>query len=128
MSNAGSMHDLEAVLERMVRKQERRILTGVGPTRWREMELEGAAPRRRILGPRSVGWMLSELLAWIKSRPIAPGGDANLVSEAEQTAPSADITGRGDARPSAITQSPNSRGRAVKRRRRERGRSDSEVT
>ena len=125
MGTAGANYDGD--YERIVREHERYIVTGIGPTRWREMELDGTAPRRRILGPRSVGWMLSELIAWIKSRPSAPGGDTNLVSEAEQTAPSADITGRTDAHASAITQSPNGPSRAVKCRRRKRGRPEVEA-
>ena len=61
-------------IDRLVREPERRELTGLGETQWRELERKGEAPRRRQIGPRAVGWRLSELVNWVNSRPIVPGG------------------------------------------------------
>ena len=60
--------------ERIVREPERKKVTGYGATQWRELERKGEAPRRRQIGPRAVGWLLSELIGWVKSRPAVPGG------------------------------------------------------
>ncbi len=60
-------------VDRIVRERERVEITGYAATRWREMEREGLAPRRRQIGPRAVGWLLSELMAWVTSRPPVAG-------------------------------------------------------
>ncbi len=60
--------------ERIVRNPERRKITGYGDTQWGVLEREGKAPRRRQIGPRAVGWLLSELIEWVNSRPAVPGG------------------------------------------------------
>ena len=60
-------------VDRIVRDPERRIITGYGPTQWRELERKGEAVRRRQIGPRAVGWLLSELIEWVNSRPTVPG-------------------------------------------------------
>lgn len=47
-------------------------------TRWR-MEKRGEFPQRRRLSPNRVGWLASEVFAWMESRPVsdipAPGSD-----------------------------------------------------
>jgi len=57
--------------ERIVLEPERKKLTGVGRSRWHEMEAEGLAPRRRQVSGNRTGHLLSELLEWIRARPIA---------------------------------------------------------
>lgn len=39
-------------------------------TRWRE-EKAGRFPKRRLISPNRVGWLESEILAWIESRPVS---------------------------------------------------------
>jgi prophage regulatory protein len=41
--------------------------------RWEE---KNRFPRRRVLGPRCVGWIEDEVKAWCESRPKRGGGDA----------------------------------------------------
>jgi len=57
----------EANVERVVRERERRQLTSIGRTRWREMELAGRTPPRVRLGLRAYGWLASDLEAFIRS-------------------------------------------------------------
>lgn len=52
--------------ERVVREKERRGITQVGRTRWRELELAGRTPPRVRLGLRSYGWLLSDLEDFIR--------------------------------------------------------------
>lgn len=54
--------------ERVIREAECRLLTGICRTTRYMMEKEGAFPTRRKLGGRAVGWLLSEVVAWQKSR------------------------------------------------------------
>jgi prophage regulatory protein len=56
--------------DRLVREAERRQITSVGRTKWWEMELAGVAPRRRQIGSGSVGWLESELVEWVRTRPV----------------------------------------------------------
>ena len=54
--------------ERFVREAECGRISGVSrPTRWR-WESEGRFPKRVRLGPNSVAWRLSGLLAWVESK------------------------------------------------------------
>jgi prophage regulatory protein len=50
------------------RKAERREITGPSDTTWDTLEKDGKAPKRVKLGPRSVGWLRSELWAWVDER------------------------------------------------------------
>ena len=54
--------------DRIVREEERYAITGFGRQHWWRMERLGTVPRRIKLGPRRVGWLLSELLAWREGR------------------------------------------------------------
>jgi prophage regulatory protein len=56
---------------KILRIQEVKNITGLSnATIWR-MEKSGTFPQRRQIGPHSVGWLSSELLQWIESRPTA---------------------------------------------------------
>jgi predicted DNA-binding transcriptional regulator AlpA len=46
-------------------------LTGCAQSTWHRYVKDGHAPRGRRLGPNTVGWPLSEIQAWLKSRPLA---------------------------------------------------------
>ena len=39
-------------------------------TQWR-MEKRGEFPKRRQISPGRVGWLESEILAWVESRPVS---------------------------------------------------------
>jgi prophage regulatory protein len=53
----------------VVRPTEIAYVLGVSrPTAYR-LEREGSFPRRRQLGPRATGWLLSDLENWLQSRP-----------------------------------------------------------
>lgn len=54
--------------DRIVREQERAHITGLSRTAWWQAERENRAPRRRRIGPGSVGWLESELQEWVRSR------------------------------------------------------------
>jgi prophage regulatory protein len=62
--------------DRLLRESEVAAMVGLGrTTRW-EMERRGEFPRRRQISAHKVGWLESELLAWMQSRtaggPAAP--------------------------------------------------------
>lgn len=44
-------------------------------TRWR-LEKDGKFPKRRQLSPNAVGWLESEITAWLNSRACVAGGDS----------------------------------------------------
>ncbi|HID4043639.1 TPA: helix-turn-helix transcriptional regulator [Pluralibacter gergoviae] len=57
--------------ERVIREAECRQLTGICRTTRHMMEKEGKFPARRKLGGRAVGWLLSEIADWQKTRSKA---------------------------------------------------------
>jgi prophage regulatory protein len=54
--------------DRIVREAERRVITGVPTSGWYAMQAKGTAPKPVRLGPRAVGWLLSELQGWIAAQ------------------------------------------------------------
>jgi prophage regulatory protein len=76
--------------DRIVLEPERRSLTGVGRSKWYELEVGGQAPARRQVVGRRTGWLYSELLAWVRSRPLA-----------ENAPPAAAMAARGLSTPAA---------------------------
>lgn len=55
-------------MDRIVREAECKRLTGLSrTTRW-ELERRGQFPARRRLAVNSVGWLESELQAWVEGR------------------------------------------------------------
>ena len=66
-----SKHSNRAVArppDRIVREAERKAITGVPTSGWYVMQAKGTAPKPVRLGPRSVGWLLSELQGWIAAQ------------------------------------------------------------
>lgn len=59
------------ITERIIRESERFSITGISKTTCWGLEKDGLFPKRISLGPRSVGWKLSEIMDWIESRPTA---------------------------------------------------------
>ncbi len=59
----------KSTLPRILRKPQIRQITALSDaTIWRH-ERDGKFPKRLQLGGNSVGWIESEVLAWIDSRP-----------------------------------------------------------
>ncbi|EBL8440570.1 helix-turn-helix transcriptional regulator [Salmonella enterica] len=54
--------------DRIVREEECRELSGLCRTARYVREKAGTFPARRNIGGRSVGWMLSEIQEWQKTR------------------------------------------------------------
>jgi predicted DNA-binding transcriptional regulator AlpA len=55
--------------DRIVRERERRAITGIGRSTAYPLERSGEFPRRVKLPGGRVGWRLSELQEWVRSRP-----------------------------------------------------------
>jgi prophage regulatory protein len=53
---------------RVVREPERQAITGIPTSTWYALQDQGLAPRPVPLGPRSRGWLVSELEEWIERR------------------------------------------------------------
>jgi len=64
-------------LPRIVTKKELRQIVPYCPQHILRLEKKGLFPRRIVIGPRRVGWLLSEIEQWLSertnARPIAPG-------------------------------------------------------
>ena len=56
--------------DRYVRAVEIARRTGLSLSTIYRLEQNGGFPRRRALGPNSVGWLASEINDWLTSRPI----------------------------------------------------------
>jgi prophage regulatory protein len=52
----------------VAREAQRYELTGVPTSTWYDLQNAGLAPKPIHLGPRSVGWLVSELEAWVEQR------------------------------------------------------------
>ncbi|EDF9813698.1 AlpA family phage regulatory protein [Salmonella enterica subsp. enterica] len=53
--------------DRIVREKERRELTAVSRTTAWELEQERAYPPRKKIGKAGAGWLLSDLLHWMRN-------------------------------------------------------------
>ena len=82
--------------DRIIREPERRQITGLGRTAWKQREQDGRAPKRRNLSGKAVGWQLSELQAWVRGE----WGPANPTSP-QPSPPGAGCKSSGSASPSA---------------------------
>jgi len=59
-------------MDKYLRRREVCSCTGLSYSTIRRLELQGDFPRRRRLGPRSVGWLRSEVETWLTD--AAPAG------------------------------------------------------
>lgn len=67
---AGTM--TSGVPDRILREAETRAMCGLSrSTRWRLMRA-GAFPKAIQIGPRAVGWVLSDIQAWLAERRRHP--------------------------------------------------------
>lgn len=69
--------------DRIIREPERREKTGLGQTRWWQLEKAGKAPRRVQVSDRAVGWYESELDEWVASRPRVSGNQPERLRKAQ---------------------------------------------
>jgi prophage regulatory protein len=52
----------------VAREAQRYELTGVPTSTWYDLQNAGKAPKPIPLGPRSRGWLVSELEEWVEQR------------------------------------------------------------
>lgn len=55
--------------DQMIRIRKVRELSGLSTSSIWRREQEGSFPRRRHLGRKAVGWLMSEVLEWINNAP-----------------------------------------------------------
>jgi len=60
-------HEMK-IVNRFVREDECKSITGLSRTRRWELEKEGKFPKRVKLSERAVAWLLSDLMSWIEER------------------------------------------------------------
>lgn len=60
----------DLVFDRLVKEKERQQITTISKAQAFQLERQGRFPRRRRVSNRSVAWLLSELLNWVKSREV----------------------------------------------------------
>lgn len=53
-------------VDRVIRDKECRFITSLGKTTIWTLEKDGKFPKRRKVGPKASGWLLSEVQAWIR--------------------------------------------------------------
>lgn len=58
--------------DQIIRQSKVREMTGLSRSSIYRLEKSDTDfPKRRQISPGSVGWLLSEVLAWIESRPLS---------------------------------------------------------
>ena len=64
--------------DRILKQREVVKITGMSrPTIWRK-EKAGLFPARRDLGARSVGWLESDIKAWMENLPCVEHGEESI--------------------------------------------------
>ena len=71
----------------ILRLPQVRQITGLSRSSIYAMEGSQSFPKRMKLGPRSVGWLESEVLAWVLTRAQGRGTDRILPPAARQATP-----------------------------------------
>jgi prophage regulatory protein len=59
--------------ERLLRRGEIKGITGLSPTTIWRLEAEGKFPAHRLISRGLIGWLSSEVDAWLQSRPAIMG-------------------------------------------------------
>uniref|UniRef100_I2Q576 Putative transcriptional regulator n=1 Tax=Desulfovibrio sp. U5L TaxID=596152 RepID=I2Q576_9BACT len=57
--------------KRFIRKPAVKEITGLSPSTVRRLEMAGEFPKRVKLSKAAVGWLESDVLAWVESRKSA---------------------------------------------------------
>ena len=60
---------MTANIDRIIRKPEAALICGLSIVTIYRLEKDGKFPRRKKLGNNAVGWLLSDIQAWLESRP-----------------------------------------------------------
>ncbi len=60
--------------DEIVRKPQVKKITGLSDTTIWRLEKANKFPKRRRLSSTACGWLLSEVLDWVRSRPEVEGG------------------------------------------------------
>lgn len=68
--------------ERLLRQRDVLDRTGLSGTSLWRLEHRGDFPQRRRLGPNMVGWLESEITAWLRARPVVVTAGAPDADEA----------------------------------------------
>ncbi|MGS0692308.1 helix-turn-helix transcriptional regulator [Shewanella sp. 30m-9] len=61
----------DSINEPIINEQQRRFITSVSRAHAFQLERQGLFPKHLKLGNNANGWKLTEILAWVRSRPIA---------------------------------------------------------
>lgn len=59
-----------SIQDRIIREKERLRITSISRSQAYQLEKQGRFPKRITLGSRSVGWRLSEIIAWVDQRTM----------------------------------------------------------
>ncbi|MEQ1718961.1 MAG: AlpA family phage regulatory protein [Hyphomicrobium sp.] len=70
---------MTTLLPRIVTKKELRLLVPYSPQYILRLEKQGRFPRRIQIGPRRVGWRLSDIEAWIAERAAETKSFASMM-------------------------------------------------
>ena len=54
--------------DRIIRESERQLITSISRSQAYQLEKVDRFPKRIVLGSRSVGWRLSEIMQWLNDR------------------------------------------------------------
>lgn len=72
-------HSSDELRDPIIKEKQREFLTSVSRAHAFQLERLGLFPKHITLSANSIGWKLSEVLAWVSSRPIVEltqdGGD-----------------------------------------------------
>ena len=61
----------DSINEPIINEQQRRFITSVSRAHAFQLERQGLFPKHLKLGNNANGWKLTEILDWVRSRPIA---------------------------------------------------------
>jgi len=68
-------NDIRPGDERMLRRSAVREITGISDTQIWRLEKLGVFPARRQISPGLVGWLASEIFAYLRGCPVVSGSE-----------------------------------------------------
>lgn len=68
MTHSSHLKSLYEPTDRLIREDERRLITSISRSQAYQLEKQGRFPKRITLGTRSVAWKLSEIKQWLEQR------------------------------------------------------------
>ncbi|MBV7317347.1 AlpA family transcriptional regulator [Shewanella sp. NIFS-20-20] len=75
MNSLFQVEDINEVADPIIRETQRQFLTAVSRSHAFQLERQGLFPKHIELGSDAIGWRLSEILAWVRSRPVVELGN-----------------------------------------------------